>query len=511
MKNVWKKILVVMMAVVVMAGYLPLDTVDAATMKLNKSKVTVFVGKTVNLKMQGTSKKVTWTSNNKSIATVSKGKITGKKAGTATVTAKVAGQKFTCKVTVKKPYLNKKKATVYVGKTVKLKLNGAKVKSFTSKNKAVATVNQYGKVTAKKKGTAKIVVKDTKGRLYYCTVTVKKPASGQTNTGTPVTPPVNPSLNKTDIYIGAGYTFPIKLTGARALSWTSSNEKVATVDAYGEIRGCYAGTATITCHADNGRDYTAKVTVSCYNHVQSPTTETIKEPTCMETGILRTYCKNCDYYYDRMLSTVDHEHFLSYTVPATCENYGKAYYICKWCYGREYSTPYGSPSGHAYSYNGTVTASKAGPGYEAYVCGNCNEVEQRNKVDYNPSEAQVYNDMIAMKSQYYEGMPWDNSNYYGWNAGYYSGGYGCAGFAFMLSDAAFGYLPANIHGDFDNIKPGDILRVNNDSHSVVVLKIEGDKYTLAEGNYNYSIHWFRTMTLSDIKANADYVMTRYPQ
>ena len=119
--------------------------------------------------------------------------------------------------------------------------------------------------------------------------------------------------------------------------------------------------------------------------------------------------------------------------------------------------------------------------------------------------------MVAKKSQYYEGMPWTNANYYGWNAGYYSGGNGCAGFAFMLSDAAFGYLPAKKHYDFDNIKPGDILRVNNDGHSVVVLKIEGTKYTLAEGNYNSSIHWFRTMTLSDIKKNGTYVMTRYPQ
>ncbi len=70
--------------------------------KLNKTKVTLFKGKTVKLKVKNTKKKVKWSSNKKKIATVNrKGKVTAKKAGVAKITAKVGKKKLTCKVTVK--------------------------------------------------------------------------------------------------------------------------------------------------------------------------------------------------------------------------------------------------------------------------------------------------------------------------------------------------------------------------------------------------------------------------
>ena len=70
---------------------------------ISAKKKTLYVGKSFKLKIKGTSKTVKWSSSNKSVATVtSKGKVTAKKAGTATITAKVGGKKYTCKVTVKK-------------------------------------------------------------------------------------------------------------------------------------------------------------------------------------------------------------------------------------------------------------------------------------------------------------------------------------------------------------------------------------------------------------------------
>lgn len=84
-------------------GIAPSRTAGAKTkVKLNKTSVTLQVGKTVQLKLKGTAKKVTWTSSNKKIATVTKkGKVTAKKAGKATITAKAGKKKYKCKIIVK--------------------------------------------------------------------------------------------------------------------------------------------------------------------------------------------------------------------------------------------------------------------------------------------------------------------------------------------------------------------------------------------------------------------------
>lgn len=124
---------------------------------------------------------------------------------------------------------------------------------------------------------------------------------------------------------------------------------------------------------------------------------------------------------------------------------------------------------------------------------------------------EVYQAMIALQDEYPEGMPWTNDNYYGWNGGYYSGGYGCAGFAFLLSDAAFGDAPARWVEEFtfEDIRVGDYLRVNNNTHSVIVLEKTDSFLVLAEGNYNSSIHWGRILSKTQAMNTIDYIFTRY--
>lgn len=68
-------------------------------LKLNKTSLSLQVGKSAALKINGTKLKPSWTSKNSSIATVKDGKVTAKKAGTTTVTAKLGGKTFSCKVT----------------------------------------------------------------------------------------------------------------------------------------------------------------------------------------------------------------------------------------------------------------------------------------------------------------------------------------------------------------------------------------------------------------------------
>ncbi len=130
-----------------------------------------------------------------------------------------------------------------------------------------------------------------------------------------------------------------------------------------------------------------------------------------------------------------------------------------------------------------------------------------------PTESSAYKAMIKMKSKYPEGKKWTNDNVYHWKGGVYSWGAGCMGFAFALSDAAFGSLKARMVPltEYDGLQVGDILRINNDTHSVILLKVDEDEVTIAEGNYNSSVHWGRTLSRQEVEEITDYVLTRYPQ
>lgn len=132
--------------------------------------------------------------------------------------------------------------------------------------------------------------------------------------------------------------------------------------------------------------------------------------------------------------------------------------------------------------------------------------DETNSLD----EDQVYDAIMALQDEYPEGREWTNADFYAWKGGIYSGGYGCAGFAMRFSDEAFGNLPAREYSDKAKVRVGDILRINNDTHSVIVLTVDGDgTVTVAEGNYNSSIHWGRKIDLSS--CGFVYGLTRYPK
>ena len=129
------------------------------------------------------------------------------------------------------------------------------------------------------------------------------------------------------------------------------------------------------------------------------------------------------------------------------------------------------------------------------------------------SDECLYEKMIAKKQEFPEGMPWTNDNYYAWKGGIYSGGHGCAGFSFMLSDVCFGDIQANLLEQCPSkYKVGDVVRINNDTHFIIILKIDlnTNTITIAEGNYNSSIHWGRTFTIQGLTNICNYVLRRNP-
>ena len=150
-----------------------------------------------------------------------------------------------------------------------------------------------------------------------------------------------------------------------------------------------------------------------------------------------------------------------------------------------------------------------------------------------PTPTEAYKAMIALKDQdkYKEGTTWtndepysDSKGYYHWKGGTLDGknisAVGCVAFAFILSDAAFGSLPARMYAagkfTYEDIKAGDILRVNNDSHTVIVLEASDVGVVVAEGNistgdHRGKVHWGRAISKEEVMNSTSHYITRYPE
>lgn len=100
-KNTLQKCLFVLLLCALFIGIIPPTQTSAASIKLNKTTLSMARYHTYRLKVNGTPKKVTWSSSNKTVASVnSKGTVTANAEGKATIKATVAGKKLSCKVTV---------------------------------------------------------------------------------------------------------------------------------------------------------------------------------------------------------------------------------------------------------------------------------------------------------------------------------------------------------------------------------------------------------------------------
>lgn len=147
--------------------------VEAATVKLNKTKISIYVDNNATLALAGTKLKITWSSSDNEIAAVStNGVVKGIKRGTATVTAKAGSSKYNCQVTVLDPEISKTSLDLEVADTDYLFIKGSTgTVTWNSSDNEVVTVNKNGFAYAKENGTAKITG-NYKGKKYTCYVTV---------------------------------------------------------------------------------------------------------------------------------------------------------------------------------------------------------------------------------------------------------------------------------------------------------------------------------------------------
>lgn len=185
------------------------------------------------------------------VSTTANAKVTVKKVASVN---KLTGSK---KITLTKG----KKATLKTTVTLKSGKTNKKV-TYKSSKKSVATVTKKGVIKAKKVGTAKITVTSTQNKKKKATVTVKVVKGKVTKV----------TFDQTAIRLDPGKTATItpKVSAKtpkkanKALVWSTSDAKIATVSAKGVVTAVAPGVATITAKATDGtgKKATATVTVS---------------------------------------------------------------------------------------------------------------------------------------------------------------------------------------------------------------------------------------------------------
>ena len=219
--------------------------------QISATTSSIYRGKTTTLKaIPAYSTTITWMSSNPLIATVSSnGVVTGKKAGTVTITAKAFGKSVTKTIKVVEPSLKVTGSTsLYRGKTTTLKATTSYSTKVTWKSSkpSIATVSSSGVVTGKKAGTVYIYA-NAYGKSVKYKLTIKEPAL---------------KLNKSSSSIYKGKTTTLKATTSyrTKVTWKSSNSSIATVSSTGDVTGKKAGTAYIYANA-YGKSVKCKVTV----------------------------------------------------------------------------------------------------------------------------------------------------------------------------------------------------------------------------------------------------------
>lgn len=249
------------------------EIIEPTAIKLDQDKVTLGVGETATLKAtiepeEATNKNVTWSSSDDTTVTVEDGVVTGKKVGTATITAETSnGLKATAEVIVKeiavtKVTLSETTATMTIGgeleltATIEPKNATDQRLTWSSSDTGVATVDSNGKVTAKAAGTATITATAASGITAACEITVSDEVIEVTAV----------SLDKTEATIKVGkslqLTATIEPSGAtdQKLEWTSSDSDIAIVTD-GRVTGVAPGEVTITVKTTNGKTATCTITV----------------------------------------------------------------------------------------------------------------------------------------------------------------------------------------------------------------------------------------------------------
>ena len=249
--------------------------IDVSAVQLNKSELSLIIGEEFTLTAtivpeDATVRTVEWSTSDADVATVEDGKVVAIKEGTATIKAEADGKTAECAVTVNYIHvqsitLDKPSATLYEGEEFTLNATITPEDAtysditWTSNNPETAKV-EGGKVVAIKKGTATIKA-EADGKSALCQVEVLSSIAE-----------ISLSKSQLSMIIGDTETLEAIITPEDAtlreeITWSSTDQNVATVDNNGKVTAIKEGTAIISATVE-GKKAECKVTVD-YIHVSS--------------------------------------------------------------------------------------------------------------------------------------------------------------------------------------------------------------------------------------------------
>lgn len=265
---------------------------------LNETEMTLNEGSTAQLKAivsaDANNPTITWVSSNESVATVSQdGKVRAIAKGTAIITAKAtdgSNISASCTVNVVKLVngivLSETDITINEGETATITatvtpdLANNKAIVWTSSNESIATVDEYGVITAHLQGKVIIIAKSTDGSNISasCTVTVVKLVTSIYINNTMVGMKIGEQTTLT------AYAIPSDATNTH-LRWYSEDESIATVED-GVVTAVGIGTTYICVESTDGSNIVekCKVEVGPFSGIDSITTEAIN--VCVADGII---------------------------------------------------------------------------------------------------------------------------------------------------------------------------------------------------------------------------------
>lgn len=209
---------------------------------------------------------VTWESNDEDIVTVAPdGTLTAISGGFVTLTAYVNGAGLyplsaSCYVTVRSISLDVEELTLEIGDYITLSANVMPWSDvvWSSDNERVVTVDSWGTLNALSAGTAIITAttNDSINLSASCVVIVTPKLAESI------------SLDREELTLERGMSERLTATvypataDDRSVRWTSSDERVVTVDTEGVATAVSAGTATVTATTNDGTDLTASCVVT---------------------------------------------------------------------------------------------------------------------------------------------------------------------------------------------------------------------------------------------------------